>query len=151
VAAVVHIGRCDVVQRLEWAEQLIERRKMILPGEGPMGDVLEKEREIRELARNLRPEEVVDKYLECCRNGDTVAVRGFESAPPSFPLVDAETIAEGAEIHAEARFPEEYQELLEARAAMDHAEWNLRRALAEFNPPPPSPQELVEAAQGAGP
>ena len=136
-------------KRLGWAEKLLERRTMILPGEGPMEDVLEKEKEIRDLARTLRPEDVVDRYLECCRAADTVAVRAFENAPPSFPLLTPEQIAEGAEIHAQARFPEEYEELVQARAAINHAEWNMRRALAEFRPPPPTPQELVEAAQAA--
>lgn len=140
----------ELRKRRGWGEELVsERRNMILPGQGPMERVEAQEREVRDLARAMKPHEVVDKYMKCCRNADTIAVRALENAPPSFPLLTPDQIAEGAELHAQARFPEEYENLLQARAAVDHTEWNVHRALAELNPPAPSPRELAQAASEA--
>ena len=70
----------------------------------------------------------------------------MEAAPDSFPLLTPEEIAEGAEIHAQSRFPEEYEDLVQTRAAGENTETNILRALNELDPPPPSVEELIDAA-----
>ena len=70
-------------------------------------------------------------------------VRAYELAPSVAPLVDAETIAEGAELFAAANTPAEYSLLEQQRTALAYIQGDLNRAKRELGDEAVPVSELV--------
>ena len=71
-------------------------------------------------------------YLDACRSGDVQTVRAYELSPTVAPLVDADTIAEGAELFAATNTPAEYDMLEQQRATARSIQSDLNRATREL-------------------
>ena len=114
-----------------------------LPANMNAEDWLRAETEARTHIRGLDDGERRETYLAACRKGDMQTVRAYELAPSVAPLVDAETIAEGAELFAAANTPAEYSLLEQQRTALAYIQGDLNRAKRELGDEAVPVSELV--------
>lgn len=78
------------------------------------------EREARDILRSMDPLEVKNLYLEAAANNDIQTMRAVELAPRVKPLVSADVLRQGVEIHARRANPAGFQALEDRRAALIH-------------------------------
>lgn len=132
--------RGEVEPILKAVRQAVERAEPILtaqhrhrlPDGMDRAGVAQMEGEIRTRALGMTPTQRAEMYTAACKANDVLTVRALELAPPSFGLLDADTVAEGAELHAAARAPREFQSLQERRATLAAMEADYNRAVRTF-------------------
>jgi len=124
--------------------RLSEIRGVVRGGKERTTDDLLQEQEIRAQIRakyppvNVGGQMVADHtaigmaYIEAIKRGDEGFVRAVESSPQAFPLVSAETLAEGLELRvAKSPYGDEAERIAAEREAIGTAVANLERELGQ--------------------
>lgn len=126
------IDKLNTAIGMSEGETLAPQVRQRIPDNANTTDWHRAEAEARTIIRGMNDLDRKFAYLDACRSGDTQTIRAYELSPNIERLVDAETIAEGADLWAEAHTPAEWNLLQQQRATLWTIQADLTRAKREL-------------------